>query len=202
MPTDNFAYQPAKNRNHSCYGIGLALLTGPLLLAPFSAQAAEDYDMDCAVILCLAGGFPAGCGEAYDYMIDRITDFPNPKPPFGICTGSDGKAYSNIDAPYNYLHRESPAGWYCPKGSNLFHQVSEDDHGRKTVHAFCYSHRTTKTVGVGKDRETETIWHGKSAAQPVNFRIRITVEPGTAEEYRSPLFKLNYRTGFFVAEEE
>jgi len=47
--------------------------------APTPAMA---YDMDCKVILCLAGGFPTGCGDAYRYMIDRITARP-PKPPFG-----------------------------------------------------------------------------------------------------------------------
>jgi len=58
---------------------------------------AEDYDFDCAVILCLAGGFPAGCGAAYSYMIDRITRVP-PKPPFGFCAFG---SLSDVDFPDN-----------------------------------------------------------------------------------------------------
>ena len=49
-----------------------------------AATAAEDYDMDCKIILCLAGGFPEGCGDAYQAMMTRIMAFP-PKPPFGFC---------------------------------------------------------------------------------------------------------------------
>jgi len=59
--------------------------------------AAESYDLDCAVILCLAGGFPTGCGAAYSYMIDRITSTP-PKPPFGFCAMG---SLADVDFPDN-----------------------------------------------------------------------------------------------------
>jgi len=58
---------------------------------------AQGYDLDCAVILCLAGGFPTGCGAAYSYMIDRITSTP-PKPPFGFCAMG---SLSDVDFPDN-----------------------------------------------------------------------------------------------------
>ena len=58
---------------------------------------AAGYDMDCAVILCLAGGFPTGCGAAYSYMIRRITATP-PKPPFGFCAMG---SLSDVDFPDN-----------------------------------------------------------------------------------------------------
>lgn len=71
-----------------------------LLLAQPKPAQAEDYDMDCAVILCLAGGFPTGCGAAYSYMIKRITGW-KPKPPFGFCAmGSlDDVDFPDNDAP-------------------------------------------------------------------------------------------------------
>ena len=53
--------------------------------------------MDCAVILCLAGGFPTGCSAAYSYMIKRITSTP-PKPPFGFCAMGN---LSDVDFPDN-----------------------------------------------------------------------------------------------------
>lgn len=59
--------------------------------------AAESYDLDCAVILCLAGGFPTGCAAAYSYMIRRITSVP-PKPPFGFCAMG---SLSDVDFPDN-----------------------------------------------------------------------------------------------------
>lgn len=45
------------------------------------------YDIDCAIILCMAGGFPASavCSDAYRTMIRRITPHPV-RPPFGICS--------------------------------------------------------------------------------------------------------------------
>jgi len=63
----------------------------------YGMAAAESYDLDCAVILCLAGGFPTGCGAAYSYMIDRITSTP-PKPPFGFCAMG---SLADVDFPDN-----------------------------------------------------------------------------------------------------
>lgn len=50
-------------------------------------KPAAAYDMDCAIMLCMAGGFPpsAVCSAAYAEMIRRITPWPS-RPPFGICT--------------------------------------------------------------------------------------------------------------------
>lgn len=50
-------------------------------------QKARSYDIDCAIMLCMAGGFPpsAVCARAYRTMIRRITPWPS-LPPFGVCT--------------------------------------------------------------------------------------------------------------------
>lgn len=176
------------------------LAVGAVAAAAFSGvgtRSAAAYDMDCKVILCLAGGFPSGCGDAYGYMIDRITARP-PKPPFGYCAMSDGAEYTNHDIRYSRPNRYSPAGHYCPPDKQLFFQQrDEDGGGRGDVEAFCYTHATTRTVG--RDDDVPTTYHGRSSAVSINFEVQITVEPGTAFAYRSPLYAINYRTGF-VAE--
>ena len=65
----------------------LAALAG-LLPGLAGSPPAAGFDMDCKVILCLAGGFPAGCGDAHAYMLRRLRSIP-PKPPFGTCRGLD-----------------------------------------------------------------------------------------------------------------
>jgi len=45
---------------------------------------AKAFDMDCKVILCLAGGFPQGCGDAHSHMLKRLR---KGKGPFGVCSG-------------------------------------------------------------------------------------------------------------------
>jgi len=81
--------------------------------APKKAQA---YDIDCAIMLCMAGGFPpsAVCARAYRTMIRRITPWPS-RPPFGICTfaavpielgGPGGEGEVDTDLPeYEWLNR-------------------------------------------------------------------------------------------------
>lgn len=61
------------------------LLAGMLL--PLTAKPSRAYDIDCAIMLCMAGGFPpsAVCAHAFRVMIRRITPWPS-RPPFGICS--------------------------------------------------------------------------------------------------------------------
>ena len=62
----------------------------------FAAQPAA-ADIDCEIIICMAGGFsPAECAPAHAEMIRRISPWPV-LPPFGVCTlttpaGLDGQA--------------------------------------------------------------------------------------------------------------
>ena len=64
----------------------LAIISTLILFPALTPQMASAYDMDCAVILCLAGGFPgAECLPPFQYMMARLTRIP-PLPPFGPCT--------------------------------------------------------------------------------------------------------------------
>lgn len=87
-----------------------------ILTLPIFAKVARAYDMDCAIMLCMAGGFPPGavCSAAYAEMIRRITPWPV-RPPYGICTyaampvqlgGPGGEREVDISTPdYGWLRR-------------------------------------------------------------------------------------------------
>ena len=79
------------------------------------AHAAE-YDMDCKLILCLLGGFPQGCGDALDHMIDRLRDG---KSPIGSCAMSDGAEFDDYDLDHRWISAASRAAWECPEGKQL-----------------------------------------------------------------------------------
>jgi len=93
----------------------LALTIG-LFASAGLPQKARAYDIDCAIMLCMAGGFPASavCAQAYQTMIRRITPWPS-LPPFGICTyaavpvplgGPGGTADLDTSLPdYEWLNR-------------------------------------------------------------------------------------------------
>ncbi|MCE8510908.1 hypothetical protein KBY28_20855 [Ruegeria pomeroyi] len=86
-------------------------------LAVFGApEKAQAYDIDCAIMLCMAGGFPPStvCARAFLTMIRRITPWPS-LPPFGVCTfahvpvelggpGGEGELDTNLPE-YEWLNR-------------------------------------------------------------------------------------------------
>ena len=158
----------------------VVIAAGTSLITATSVQAAGGYDIDCKLILCLAGGFPATCGDAFEHMIDRITSVP-PKSPIGLCLLSDGTEYKGYDVDYSWISPADRAAFSCPEGKHLFHSVSENDHGRKTVRAFCY--KTATQYGWGNDGERTTVYTGQSAPERFNFTANITVEPGTDAAY-------------------
>lgn len=157
---------------------------------------AHAYDMDCKVILCIAGGFPSGCSDAYSYMIKRITNKPKPKPPFGFCAMSDGAEYKAHNVDYRFLGNTAE-GYDCPEGKQVyFRHVDDGARGQiRNGTAFCATHTSQERTG-GRDGEDITIYHNQSAAQRVNFQLKITIEPGTEHEYRSPVFRVNTSTGY------
>ncbi|ETX13524.1 hypothetical protein OCH239_10050 [Roseivivax halodurans JCM 10272] len=92
-----------------------------LVSSLFTTKAARAYDMDCAIMLCMAGGFPSSdvCAEAYAEMIRRITPWPV-QPPFGVCSfsgpvplgGASGERELDISTPdYAWLRRTRVLWW-------------------------------------------------------------------------------------------
>ncbi|MCB1468312.1 MAG: hypothetical protein KDK08_14470, partial [Rhizobiaceae bacterium] len=94
------------------------------VMAVFGApEKAQAYDIDCAIMLCMAGGFPpsAVCSAAHAEMIRRITPWPS-RPPFGICSyagvpaslgGPGGTAALDISTrDYAWLRRTHVIWWW------------------------------------------------------------------------------------------
>ncbi len=103
-----------------------------MILATFAGthipKPALAYDMDCAVILCMAGGFPgAECQPPFNYMIARITRFPHPLPPFGPCTfeGATGaiSTLSLDSTEYAWLSKMRIMWW----SSSYTHKTNDGD---------------------------------------------------------------------------
>lgn len=100
----------------------LASLILVLGFGAFSTKPARAYDMDCAIMLCMAGGFPPSpvCAAAYAEMIRRITPWPV-RPPFGICTfvavpielgGPGGERELDISMPEYAWLRKTRVYWF------------------------------------------------------------------------------------------
>lgn len=51
----------------------------------FTAPAQAASQDECAIWICLPGGFPSGCGAAKSAMRDRIKDMKSPLPSFSSC---------------------------------------------------------------------------------------------------------------------
>lgn len=108
MTQTNKGYATAKrlSRKLGAILLSFSLMGAALVAAPTQAGA---YDIDCKVILCLAGGFPSGCGDARSYMIKRLK---RAKPPFGFCAfGSGGGEGVDYD-----LDMGSETWTECPGG--------------------------------------------------------------------------------------
>lgn len=87
------------SRQGPCFSKSAALalgLAGGIALAP----AADAYPIDCAILLCLAGGFPvsAECTAARAEMIRRVTPFPI-EPPLQLWRCPMGGGASGIAMP-------------------------------------------------------------------------------------------------------
>lgn len=67
------------------------------------------YDIDCAILLCMAGGFPSNpvCARAYSTMIRRILPWPS-LPPFGVCTYVNASVAAGVGAADTALNTSSP----------------------------------------------------------------------------------------------
>lgn len=152
-------------------------------------------DIDCKVILCLAGGFPTGCADAYRYMIDRLASFP-PRPPFGICSMSDGRDYTAHHTSARYLTGRD--AHVCPGGGRLYYRRWWDDDNREREEAFCYERTRQRQVYDLREGRWRTVTDhlGRTGTHRVDYELRITVEPGTPSEFRSPTYRIHTRTGF------
>ena len=160
----------------------LALISLPSIL-PGLPAAAQSYDIDCKLILCLAGGFPSSCADAKAYMIDRITSVP-PKPPIGFCAMSDGSEYADYRLDYAWVSPASAEGWVCPDDKLKYFRATHEDRGETHVQVFCYDQRVVVQAG-WRDEDPTYAWLGRSVPERSDFRIAVTISPGSEDAYDS-----------------
>ncbi|MEO0359469.1 MAG: hypothetical protein AAF322_00060 [Pseudomonadota bacterium] len=174
----------------------IAALVGGLCLAGAAPLPVSAYDIDCKLILCMAGGFPAGCADAKSYMIDRITSVP-PKPPIGFCARAGVAAgaaagYDAYEVDYRFLSMEAEA-WDCPPGKRI--QLIESDFGRggrRYMGAGCFD-EALRTCSRGRNAACWTTYLGEVPAIRYDMKFEITIEPATADEFRSGVHYLSFR---------
>ncbi|WP_299844461.1 hypothetical protein [uncultured Jannaschia sp.] len=160
---------------------GTAAIAALVSIAPSTASAA-DYDMDCKLLLCLPAGFPSGCGDALDHMQDRLRDG---KSPIGFCAMSNGAKYDAYDIDYAFEDVTSPSGWECPEGKHLYHRTTGADEGywSQTVNTFCYDSAYQQNGWTPEGDNVVTSYTNKTAPERRDFRVNLTLEPGTDQEY-------------------
>lgn len=93
-------------------------ITAAILFSVAGNMASAASQDECAIWICLPGGFPSGCGAAHSAMIDRIKDRKPPLPNFGSCAVNPPKgsgSHMSFDwgiAAYIPSHRECVSwGW-------------------------------------------------------------------------------------------
>ena len=122
------------------------------LLAPTPSRA---FDMDCKLILCLAGGFPSGCSDAKSYMLKRLK---NRKPPIGTCSSSSSKD-GEYKVPVRIFNRHIPR--VCTK--NVYVREGHGDSSYQCrAWAGGYTDRIigiTIPVETGPDYSNEFLWY-------------------------------------------
>ena len=130
--------------------LGLLAVSLPVSIA----APAGGYPIDCAILLCLAGGFPASteCSGAHAEMLRRITPWPiEPPVQFWRCPmGGTGSLSRNVGEP-------SPEIRFYPEGIEVW-QLSK---------------RTTNSSG-GRETEAYAVRNSYDAAGTFE---RVPVEP-------------------------
>lgn len=166
----------------------LPLAVAALVAASPQAATAQDYDMDCKLLLCLPAAFPSGCSDAFDHMIDRIRDG---KSPIGFCGMAGGGAYDDYKIDYAFNRATSERGWECPESSDLYHRVtSDDDDRRRIVNVFCYESSDTVRFGTTE----RTYFTGVSRPERTDFTLDMTMNASTDAPYETGVMRFD--TGY------
>ncbi|GLQ00612.1 hypothetical protein GCM10007891_24650 [Methylophaga thalassica] len=87
----------------------LALALSAMFFIPSISHAASQDE--CAIWICLPGGFPSGCGAAKSAFEDRIDDEKSPLPPFSSCAVDYDSKMSYKQGVSVYEPAKSCTGW-------------------------------------------------------------------------------------------
>jgi hypothetical protein len=81
----------------------------PLTFFAFFLATVDSYassEDECAIWICIPGGFPSGCGSAKSAMKDRIKDRKSPLPSFSSCAvNPPSGSGSHMSSKYGYAAR-------------------------------------------------------------------------------------------------
>lgn len=99
-----------------------SLLISAFFIFGFSQSSYAASEADCAIWLCLPGGFPTGCSAAHSAFKDRIKHGRPPLPDLPSCTkGPDGKkSNGNYQMGYEYFEPCKAGYTLQEKGSGYF----------------------------------------------------------------------------------
>lgn len=145
-----------KNPRAKITGLVLAALTGVSVMP----TPAASYPVDCAILLCLAGGWPASadCARAKAVFIRRITPYPV-EPPLQIWRCPMGASYSQEDeSPTVRLYNVLEQGAAHSQLQTFSPPVQDGDGAQLAVSA--------------EERETAKIIHETLTRITANFRKR------------------------------
>lgn len=128
-----------------------ALITasfGGYMAPPPVSAASQD---ECAIWICLPGGFPSGCGSAKSAMKDRLKDGKSPLPSFSSCAvsaGDDGSSPAS-QMSSNYVVAAKMRDGSLVRGTTC--RIWYNYNGRNESPSGCIG--TVKYVEVFADRE-------------------------------------------------
>lgn len=89
-----------------------SLLLLAVVLGTLATPAMAVSQDECAIWLCLPGGFPGGCGAAHAAMEHRVSHLKPPLPPFSACSADSGGSMSYQQGRAAYVPRQR----YCVSG--------------------------------------------------------------------------------------
>lgn len=101
------------NFKHLC----IVALSAAALSIPVSEPKAASED-ECAIWICLPGGFPSGCGNAHSAMKRRIKNHMSPLPNFGSCAQNPPKGSGSHMSYQNGSVAYIPPRQVCTKWVN------------------------------------------------------------------------------------
>lgn len=159
--------------------LGIALTT---------ADRAEAYAVDCAILLCLAGGWPssAECTHARAVFIRRITPFPIEPPlqiwrcPMGVAANSASPSQRLMDLAFKD----------APPAMQTYHP---DDHHYDTIGSSDFNNPQPVLSAPDQERDssaTLTIADGRredGSFDPLAF-LQLAVTPGADIDVSGPAF--------------
>lgn len=108
---------------------------------------------------------------------------------------SSGAGYNDFEVPFRFV--DGRASYLCPENKTLFYQPGFGGDGGQEQRIFCYEGRTKNNFFSGnRFDDTEFNYTGITTPININYTLQLRLQPGTENEYVSPIFLGNTRTGF------